>query len=139
MNAKRFALVVTGTMLALALLVVALRVLLGVDLANGGLTMIPPMLGAMVEGQKHAKASRAPIEKPWALAVQMTGITLAINLVFGAIVFFLVPGFDVVITYPWLITAFVCVVALVWLLVTRYFIGFGAKQTWKAMDQGEDS
>jgi len=102
------------------------------------MVIIPMMIAAMIEGQKHAQATKDPIPHIWRQSAVMAGIALAVNAVLGVIYVLVDPAAKtMVIDAPIIIPVAFFVLGLVFWLVARGFFGMGANTTWKALANGK--
>ena len=93
-----------GAVYGIATLVLsALPGMLGVQAAAGVTAALPPLVGAVIEGQAHAKAqgARASGSTAWRGAMVMTAIALAANLVLFGLAY--TVGRDTIfgVGFPW--------------------------------------
>ncbi|MEM6307338.1 MAG: ABZJ_00895 family protein [Pseudomonadota bacterium] len=135
-NLTRFALWYFGISLGMVLIFIGIEYATGIDAQNAGTSLIPAMLAAMVEGQKHAIATRDPIPKPWKQGAILAGASVGISAVLAVPLLFITPGIvDALMSYLGFVLAGLVFVYFILWLVCRFFLTFGAKNQWKAMDQ----
>ncbi len=132
----RFIGVFIATLVGLAVLIWAVDHFFGFDVSSGAVGVIPIMIAATVEGQKHAQATRDPIPRIWYQAALMMAIALGLNLVLGAIYLGVDPVMrDFVISMPAAMVIGLVIIAFVFWLVARGFYAMGAKNIWRAQDK----
>ncbi|SIO33086.1 ABZJ_00895 family protein [Vannielia litorea] len=128
----RYTGVYVATMLALAALNWALATFASYSLPSGLGTILPPMLAAMLEGQFHARATRAPLApgEAWRAAGVMTGIAAVIA---GLMLVIVAAGTPEYAQLPTGLLAGITLALLVaTFLVNRLFLGMGARQELRA-------
>lgn len=117
------------------LIVVALIAMSFVLPVPSGLpTILPCMMAALMEGQRIAKETNAPIEKSdaWAIAVRATLAVLVVNLVILGLMLLTELG-AILLSMPlWLPLVILLVLMLVVFLANRFFLTMGANGVLKA-------
>ncbi len=137
-NWKRFVGVFLAAIVALALISQAALMLFNFDIQSSAMGIIPIMVAAMVEGQKHAQGTKDPIPRIWRQSAMMAGIALVINLVLALGYLAFSPGArQMIIDAPIILVAVLVIFGLVFWLVARGFFGMGANITWKAQSNGK--
>lgn len=132
MNIRRYTLVFLGVSVGLWVLSLLVMQIFKFDIANGGMMILPPMVAAMVEGNKFAQQNGRLPEKGdmWKFARIAALVVLAISMVFTAVMTFVIPELRNLMAQRMgggILMAAVLVQALVAFLVTRFFLGLGAK------------
>lgn len=89
----RYALWYLAGLVGMVVLSAVVRATAGVALPGGVSAIVPPILGAMMEGQRIARArgSQLPGDQLWRSAARMTGVVAAINIVILGL-FLMVPS-----------------------------------------------
>ncbi len=135
-NLKRFGFVFVATAVGLMVLTILVDLLFGFDIQNAGMSLIPMMIASMLEGQKYAQTSREPIDAPWKHAVMMAAIGTLLNILILAVMAAIFPDIrDLFANLFGIVSAVIVVVFVLFILVGRFFLTFGAKQIWKAQDR----
>ncbi len=137
MNLKRYALNFIATSVALFAVNFALLTFANVDIANAGMGLIPIFLAAMLEGQRYAREHGDAPESSamWQFSKQAAMVVVALNMVFIAGASFVVPEIQFLMTQSWgpgVLLCIVLVIGLLSFLLTRQFLGMGARTTLKA-------
>lgn len=138
----RYAAIYILAMAALFILSIVLEQLAGIPIPSGLSTVIPPMMAAMIEGQRVAKAERRTFESDgkWRAAFKMTGVAIVINTIVAGLLMaftdigqaFAAAGANIVVS----VAAFLIVLTL---LVNRMFLATGIKQIERAARRGPGS
>jgi len=131
-NWQRYMAYYIGSLLAM-IVIVQILAMVGLNLQSSGLSLIPAMIAALVEGQKYAKANAGPLTQPWKDALGMTGIAIGIILLMTAFVLASVPQIRAGLLNA--LPLFIGVLAafcIILLGLTRLFYGMGARSVWKA-------
>ncbi len=136
---RDFAIIYVLAMIGFVLLTVVLESFIGTELGNA-FNLIPQIVAAMLSGQRHGKRTGRRPENSfsWRAAMLMTLISTSLSIVFAiGLIAYMGPG-DAAPLVDFLRTQ-IAVIALVFLLVlgvyvlvSRYFFGLGAKQGVKA-------
>ena len=131
MNYLRYAIVFLAVALGAALAIRLLEAQFNTALGSAAHLMVPAMIGALVEGQQHARVHKAkPASAPmWRFAWIATGIAVVLNvgLAFGAGRF--APEFGKLAIAPFGSRQFGLLLALYaggYLICNRLFLGIGA-------------
>jgi len=132
MNIRRYTLVFLGVSVGLWILSLLVMQIFKFDIANGGMVILPPMVAAMIEGHKFAGQNGHLPEKSdmWKFARIATLVVLALTMIFTVVMTFVVPELRSLMAQRMgggILMAAVLVQALVAFLVTRFFLGLGAK------------
>ena len=132
MNIRRYALVFIGTSLGLWALTMLALLVFEFDISNGGMVILPPLVAAMIEGHRFARSNGRLPEKleMWKFARLAALVVMAVTMVFTVIMTFFVPELRELMAQRMgagVLLALVVLQALIAFLVTRFFLGFGAK------------
>lgn len=132
MNLRRYVLVYLAVGFGLALLSIAALALFSFDIANGGMVIIPPMAAAMVEGQRFAQQNaRLPDgAEMWRFSRLAALVTLAVAMIVTVLLGFVLPDIRALMSARFgagILMGAVVAQALLSFLVTRYFLGLGAR------------
>ncbi|MEX5579256.1 ABZJ_00895 family protein [Pseudophaeobacter sp. A-200-2] len=142
MNLKRFTLVYVATALGVIAVVYAVQVLLGHNIANGGMSIIPAIVAAMVEGQRYAKAERAVPESAvlWRFAKAAALMILGLSLIFVVLLSLIMPPLRQMMSDPVgasVLFGGALLQAALGLVLVRFFSGMGAKSQLTAIRKKE--
>ncbi|MBT8153380.1 ABZJ_00895 family protein [Epibacterium ulvae] len=137
MDLKRYALNFILTALALMVVNYALLTFADVDIGNAGMGLIPIFLAAMLEGQRYAREHGDVPESRamWQFSKQAAMVVVAINMVLVAALSFVLPDLRYLMTQSWgpgVLLCVILVVGVISFLLTRQFLGMGARTTLKA-------
>jgi hypothetical protein len=102
---------------------------------TGLASFLPPMIAALVEGQRFAMdhGTAPPKGRIWRAALRMTGVVLVINLFFfGGFLLFQPEWMDMVQSHTLFVLMFGGALLLLVLLVNRFFYGLGIKSYLKS-------
>ncbi len=143
MNLKRFTLVYVATSLALIAIVSAVQAFMGFRIANGGMSIIPAIVAAMMEGQRYAGAHRALPEGAdmWRFAKAAALVILGLSLVFVVLFSLIMPQIRQMMSDPVgasVLFAGSLLQAALGLVLVRFFIGMGAKSQLTAIRKQEE-
>lgn len=134
---KGYALAYVGTIIALASINVLLSYV-GFSIPSGLSTVLPAMMGAMMEGQKHARGGFEPFTnaQAWAAARDMTYIVAVVTAVVF-VAFFLVPSLRAMLIelHPILMLSMTIILILISFLTNRFFLIIGYTSQRKAMER----
>ncbi|MGV6839365.1 MAG: ABZJ_00895 family protein [Planktomarina sp.] len=131
-NWKRYIAYYIGSLLAM-IVIVQILAIFGINLQSSGLSIIPAMVAALVEGQKYAKLHQPPLAAPWKNTFAMTGIALAFNVVITSFVLASTPYIRTALMDAlYLFAGTMAVYALILMGIIRLFYGMGARSVWKA-------
>lgn len=132
---RDFAIIYVLAMIGFVVLTVVLESFLGTELGNA-FNLIPQIVAAMLSGQRHGKRTgqRPESSFSWRAAFLVTLISTGLSIVFAiGLIAYMGPG-DAAPLVDFLRTQFVVLVPIlllvlgVYVLVSRYFFGLGAKQ-----------
>ncbi len=137
MNIRRYALIFVGVAVGLGLLSLAVQALFGIDIFNGGMAIIPPMTAAMIEGHRYAMKEKRLPESPdmWRFSRSAALVVLAIAMVATVALSFVVPQMRALMAMRaggGILMGVVLLQTLLAFLVTRYFLGLGARSALNA-------
>ncbi|WP_298904618.1 ABZJ_00895 family protein [uncultured Aliiroseovarius sp.] len=139
LNWKRYAGVYILSMIGLMILGLLLERLLGFSLPSGLSTVLPPMMAAMIEGQKRADAGLAQYEnvEAWSAASSATMVVGVITVAVLAGLLILMPPMRQMFSSISMMTLVLVFAAImgVTLLVNRFFLTLGYKNQRKALDK----
>jgi hypothetical protein len=132
MNITRYTVVFLGVSVGLWFLTLLVSQLFDFDLSNGGMVLLPPLVAAMIEGNKYARQTRKLPEsgQMWRFARTAAMVVLAITMIFTAVLTFVVPQLQAMMAQPMgagMLMGAVLLQALIPFLTTRFFLGLGAK------------
>jgi hypothetical protein len=139
LNWKRYAGVYILSMIGLMIVGLLLERLLGFSLPSGLSVVLPPMMAALIEGQKRADAGLEPYGKAeaWSAASLATMVVGVITVAVLAGLLILMPlmreMFSSISMITWVLV-FAGIMALT-LLVNRSFLTMGYKNQRKALDK----
>lgn len=139
LNWKRYAGVYILAMIGLMIIGLLLERLFGLSLPSGLSTVLPPMMAAMIEGQKRADAGLGPYEKTeaWSAASLATMVVGVITVAVLAGLLILMPVmremFSSISMITWVLV-FAGIMAIT-LLVNRFFLTMGYKNQRTALDK----
>ncbi|WP_424941017.1 ABZJ_00895 family protein [Aliiroseovarius sp. S253] len=139
LNWKRYAGVYILSMIGLMILSLLLERLFAFSLPSGLSVVLPPMMAAMIEGQKRADAGLGPYEKTeiWSAASLATSVVGVITVAVLAGLLVLMPPmremFSSISMMTWVLV-FAGIMGLT-LLVNRSFLAMGYKNQRKALDK----
>ncbi|MGH1354723.1 MAG: ABZJ_00895 family protein [Thalassovita sp.] len=132
MNITRYIIVFLGVSVGLWFLSLLVLQIFDFDISNGGMVLLPPLVAAMIEGNKFSRRTgRLPESaEMWKFARTTALVVMAITMIFSVIMTFIVPQLRAMMSQPMgagLLMGAVILQALLAFLVTRFFLGFGAK------------
>ncbi|NDW54676.1 ABZJ_00895 family protein [Aliiroseovarius sp. PrR006] len=139
LNWKRYAGVYILSMIGLMIIGLLLQRLFGFSLPTGLSTVLPPMMAAMIEGQKRADAGLGQYEntEAWSAASLATMVVGVITVAVLAGLLILMPlmreMFSSISMMTWVLV-FAGIMGLT-LLVNRFFLTMGYKNQRKALDK----
>lgn len=121
--------------IAYVLLATAIEVMLGIDLGNA-LNIVPQIVAALIAGQRHGKRTGVRPESrfSWQAAVWMTLISVGLSIMLATgFIIYMGPGdaaplFDFIQSQVIVVAFIIFLILAVYVLVSRYFFGLGAKQ-----------
>jgi F0F1-type ATP synthase assembly protein I len=132
MNITRYVIVFVGVSVGLWFLSLLVLQIFDFDISNGGMVILPPLFAAMIEGNRFARRlGRLPESgEMWKFARTAALIVLAITMIFSVVMTFVIPQLRAMMAQPMgagLLLGAVVLQALLAFLVTRFFLGLGAK------------
>lgn len=126
----RYAVTYVLCVLALMALAAVLDIAAGIELPSGLSTVLPVLVAALLEGQRHARLTGEEISKSdaWKFARQTTLLVVGINLLFIAIFVLVVPDFLAVFAIIGPVGALILatILLVIVLLTNRFFVSKGA-------------
>lgn len=137
MSYTHFTLVWAALAVGLPLIVGLLRWATGIDLASPGLSIVPVMGAAMLQGQRFVRRSgRLPDRaEKWAFARRATAIVIALGSLLAALLLPTLPQTRAALTDPGplsIIAGMLALFALAVFAVSAIFLMFGARGALKA-------
>ncbi|WP_420568544.1 ABZJ_00895 family protein [Thalassovita sp.] len=132
MNIIRYTIVFLGVSVGLWFLTLMVVQLFDFDISNGGMVLLPPLVAAMIEGNKYARKTRQMPEsgQMWRFARTAALVVLAITMIFTVVLTFVVPQLQAMMAQPLgagMLMGAVLLQAVIAFLTTRFFLGMGAK------------
>lgn len=132
MNITRYTFVFLGVSVGFWFLSLLVLQIFDFDISNGGMVIVPPLFAGMIEGNRYARRTkRLPESKEmWKFARVAALIVLAITMIFSVVMTFVIPQLRDLMSQPMgagLLLGAVVLQALLVFLVTRLFLGLGAK------------
>lgn len=132
MNIRRYIIVFLGVSVGLWFLSLLVLQIFDFDISNGGMVLLPPLVASMIEGNKFARSTGRMPEtgEMWRFARTAAMVVLAITMIFTVVMTFVIPDLRALMGQRMgagILMGAVLIQAVVALLVTRFFLGFGAK------------
>lgn len=143
MNLRRFTIVYAASALALIAVVSTVQIFLGFRIANGGMSIIPGIVAAMIEGQRYARESRALPEAAamWRFARAAALVILGVSLILIVGLSLIMPQLRQMMSDPMgasVLFAGSLLQAALGLVLVRFFVGMGAKSQLTAIRKQEE-
>jgi small-conductance mechanosensitive channel len=137
LNVPRYAGIYVIALLALGVIAVIVRTVLGLDI-SGAVSIIPPVIAAsMMEGQRMARIHKRVMtnREAWRAAVLATVAYLGVNFMLMAVAM-MVPAIGAMIAQApaGIMLGVAAVIALIVLLSNRWFIAMGVKSEIKRQE-----
>lgn len=131
----RYILYLLGGIALMAVANAALRAVFDFGGTSGASTVLPPMIAAMLVGQKWAKDTGAAPEmgRVWRLSLAGAIFHVLLQAVLGVIVFSAMPSVDGL--GIGILFGVVAIVGVMTIFVNRWFIGMGAKNHLKYVER----
>ncbi|MBA84857.1 ABZJ_00895 family protein [Thalassobius sp. S69A] len=132
MSIPRYTFVFLGVSVGLWFLTLMIGQVFDFDISNGGMVIVPPLFAAMIEGNRFARRTKRLPESSemWKFARTAALVVLAITMVFSVVMTFVIPQLRAMMSQPMgagLLLGAVVLQAFLAFLVTRFFLGLGAK------------
>ncbi len=135
-NLTRYTVIYVLAIAILMAISIALETFTSIEMPTGVSTVLPVMMAAMLEGQRHARETKQPLESSdaWKSALAATGIVIVVSILLVAAFFVLVPGFAGLFAAlgSVALVILVAISLIVVLLTNRFALTMGAKNELKA-------
>jgi len=127
-----YILIFLATMIGIGVVLFLISALTGVQISNGGMAILPPMIAAIFTGKRWGAAIGAVPENriAWRFAIVAAIATVAVQILI-ALGVLAAMGDSAAGVAPLIAGAMVLYTALV-IIVNRWFLGFGAKASIRA-------
>jgi len=142
LNVKRFTLVLFLATLAVMVLSMLIQRFIGVVQGSSALSFVPIMAAAMYEGQRIAMDGEVSLSKSQAWACARVGaiVSVIFGVVMALVLTFALSALTGSTTLfppvpPWVWLVVLAIVAILSLLLCRYFLMMGFKQQRKLLDK----
>jgi hypothetical protein len=136
---KHFGMWYIGILVGLMILSVAIETFLNFSMPTAVGTIAPPMVAAMVAGQRFVAQNKAGIERNvmWSEALRMTAVITVVNILLF-IGFLFVPGIrDLFLTVGFtLLVILFAILMLVTFVIVRMGLGMGIRAGLNALSEG---
>ncbi len=129
-NPRRYLLVFAGALILLIVLVLAGQALFGINLSSAAIPLIPAMVAAAVEGQRHARGSSTDpsAKESWLAAVKMSFIALGLNILqLGMMMLVELSTYTRIAQNPVASLSILAVYFVLWVVVNWFFYRIGLR------------